>query len=386
MQSVSVFGATGSIGCTTAQILAAQSDKFSVKVLTGGSNVADLAEKAIALKPEYVVIADESCLQDLRDALKGQSVMIGTGRQALLEAANIPVDISLQGIVGFPGVECSLVAAKSAKVLALANKESLVCAGQLLRTVCAENDTTLLPVDSEHSAIFQCLLGEDIKTVERIILTASGGPFLKTPLADLKDVTAEQAAAHPRWSMGRRISIDSASMFNKAMELIETKELFEISPDILEVIVQPQSIIHSMVGFNDGAIMAHLGPPDMAGAIGYALNYPDRVQMPLERLDFAKLGRLDFQPIDAEKFPAIELAMRAMRMGGLAGTVFNAAKEQALDLFLEGQIKFLDMSRLVKAALQEYEITNFNLDVTIENVIAQDSHSRLCALQKAKGL
>lgn len=386
MQSVSVFGATGSIGRTASAILAAQSDRFSVSVLTGGANAIDLADKAKLLNAKHVVIADQEQLPQLRELLKDTEVEISAGRQALLDAAAIPVDISLQGIVGFAGVECSLIAAKSAKVLALANKESLVCAGGLLRDACATHNTTLLPVDSEHSAIFQCLVGEDIETVERIILTASGGPFLNTPIQDLAHVSADQAAAHPRWSMGKRISIDSASMFNKAMELIETKELFQIPADKLEVIIQPQSIIHSMVGFNDGAIMAHLGPPDMTGAIGYALNYPDRINLPLERLDFTTLGQLDFKPVDTEKFPAIQLAMHAIKLGGLAGTVFNAAKEQALDLFLQDEISFLDMATCVKTALREYEITNFNLDLTLENVIAQDAHSRLCVVQKAKGL
>ena len=386
MRSVSVFGATGSIGCTAASILKRQHADFSVDTVTGGCNVALLARVAIELGAKHAVIADNNRLEALRDALAGTGIKIAAGRDALLDAASRPVDISLQGIVGFAGVECSLRAAQHADVLALANKESLVCAGSLIKSICAANNTTLIPVDSEHSAIFQCMTGENQRDVERIILTASGGPFLDTDVSDMVHVTAEQAAAHPRWAMGLRISIDSASMFNKGMELIETKELFDVSIDQLEFIIQPQSIIHSMVGFVDGAIMAHLGPSDMAGAIGFALNYPNRVEMPLERLDFASLGSLDFKPVDNEKFPAVELAMQAMTLGGLAGTVYNAAKEQALDLFLDGQIGFLDMSKCVDVALNNYANNQFHDDMTIDAVIDQDMRSRAVVMKQAKGL
>jgi len=386
MKSVSVFGVTGSIGCTAVKILLEQSDVFSVDVVTGGSNVELLAQTAVQLQAKHAVIADDVQYEALKTALIDYPIQVSAGRQALMDAADRPVDISLQGIVGFAGVECSLRAAKSANTLALANKESLVCAGPLLNSICAENDTKLLPVDSEHSAIFQCLLGESADTIERVILTASGGPFLHTPLSDLRDVTADQAAAHPRWSMGKRISIDSASMFNKAMELIETKELFGVPTSKLEVIVQPQSIIHSMVGFRDGAIMAHLGPADMAGAIGYAMNYPDRVEAPLERLDFAKLGKLEFAQVDTEKFPAIDLAFQAMEQGGLSGAVFNASKEQALDLFLQGDIGFLDMALCVQKALNDYGSSANIIDVSLDAIIDQDRSTRAYVQKIAKGL
>jgi len=386
MKSVSVFGVTGSIGCTAVKILLNQSDSFSVDVVTGGANVDLLAHTAIKLQAKHAVIADDALYDALKTALTDHPIQVSAGRQALLDAADRAVDISLQGIVGFAGVECSLRAAKSAKILALANKESLVCAGPLLNSICAENGTKLLPVDSEHSAIFQCLLGERADSIERVILTASGGPFLNTPISDLKNVTADQAAAHPRWSMGKRISIDSASMFNKAMELIETKELFNVTPSKLEVVIQPQSIIHSMVGFCDGAIMAHLGPADMAGAIGYAMNYPDRVHAPLERLDFAKLGRLDFAQVDREKFPAIDLAFQAMAQGGLAGAVFNASKEQALDLFLDGEIGFLDMALCVEKALNDYASSDDDGDISLPAIIAQDHATRAFVKMSAKGV
>jgi 1-deoxy-D-xylulose-5-phosphate reductoisomerase len=386
MKSISVFGATGSIGCTSANILKSQPDDFRIEVVTGGSNVEQLAKTAISLNARHAVIADQSSYRELKKLLVGHAITSSAGRAALLEAASIPVDVSLQGIVGFAGVECSLIAAKSSKVLALANKESLVCAGPLLKQVCNAHGTTLVPVDSEHSAIFQCLQGEKMETVERIILTASGGPFLNYSQEQLQSVTAQQAAAHPRWSMGQRISIDSASMFNKAMELIETKELFNVSIDSLEVIIQPQSIIHSMVGFCDGAIMAHLGPPDMTGAIGYALNHPDRVELPLQRLDFGALGRLDFISVDHDKFPAIRLASDAMRISGLAGAAFNAAKEQALDMFLVGDIDFMDMSKVVEKSLDNFAGKNTPDHFSFADIVAIDRATRKYTQETIKGI
>jgi len=386
MRTISIFGITGSIGQTAANILVEQSNKFILTVITGGDNVAELAKQAIRLSPKYVVIANEAHLYELRSLLMGYNFEISAGRQALMDAASIPVDVSLQAIVGFPGVQCSLIAAKFSKTLALANKESLVCAGPLLQKICTTNNTKLVPVDSEHSAIFQCMLGESILSVERIILTGSGGPFFNTAIENLKHVNSKQAASHPRWSMGQRISIDSASMFNKAMELIETKELFDLSIDKLEVIIQPQSIIHSMVGFNDGSIKAQLGPADMSGAIGYAINFPKRESLLVERLNFAKLRQLDFLPVDQLKFPAINLATRAMNIGGMAGAVFNAAKEQALDLFLIDNIGFLDMAICVEFALNEYELNQIKHNYIFEDIMEQDTHTRVRVKEMAKGL
>ena len=386
MRTISIFGITGSIGQTAANILVEQSNKFILTVITGGDNVAELAKQAIRLSPKYVVIANEAHLYELRSLLMGYNFEISAGRQALMDAASIPVDVSLQAIVGFPGVQCSLIAAKFSKTLALANKESLVCAGPLLQKICTTNNTKLVPVDSEHSAIFQCMLGESILSVERIILTGSGGPFLNTSIENLKHVNSKQAASHPRWSMGQRISIDSASMFNKAMELIETKELFDVSIDKLEVIIQPQSIIHSMIGFNDGSIKAQLGPADMSGAIGYAINFPKRESLLVERLNFAKLRQLDFLPVDQLKFPAINLATRAMNIGGMAGAVFNAAKEQALDLFLIDNIGFLDMAICVEFALNEYELNQLKHNYIFEDIMEQDTHTRVRVKEMAKGL
>ena len=364
MKNISIFGSTGSIGSNAVDILLNQKNDFNVVVLTGGKNLKEL---------------------DLKELLIGHDFDITGGKEALLNAASIPVEVSLQSIIGFAGVECSLIAAKYSRILALANKESLVCAGLLLKQICRDNNTALIPVDSEHSAIFQCLNGENIKTVERIILTGSGGPFLNTKLKDLLNITPNQASNHPKWNMGKRISIDSASMFNKAMELIEANELFDIEASKIEVLIHPQSIIHSMVGFNDGSIIAQLGPADMKGAIGFAINYPNRTKLQVERLDFTKIKKLDFVAVDHIKFPSIKLAIQTIELGGLAGTAFNAAKEQALDAFLEGKISFLDMYKFVEFALTEYTNNKTDNYTLISEVVGQDSHTRSIVLKAIEG-
>ncbi len=385
MKNISIFGSTGSIGSNAVEILLNQKNDFNVLVLTGGKNIKELAKQAILLKPKHIVIADHELLGDLKELLIGHDFDITGGKEALLNAASIPVDVSLQSIIGFAGVECSLIAAKHSRILALANKESLVCAGLLLKQICRDNNTALVPVDSEHSAIFQCLNGENIKTVERIILTGSGGPFLNTKLKDLLNITPNQASNHPKWNMGKRISIDSASMFNKAMELIEANELFDIEASKIEVLIHPQSIIHSMVGFNDGSIIAQLGPADMKGAIGFAINYPNRTKLQVERLDFTKIKKLDFVAVDHIKFPSIKLAIQAIELGGLAGTAFNAAKEQALDAFLEDKISFLDMYKFVEFALTEYTNNKTDNYTLISEVVGQDSHTRSVVLKAIEG-
>jgi len=376
MRRISIFGATGSIGQNTVKLIEKDRESFDVIAVSGGQNIAKLAEIAITLNAKTAVTAHDNLLDDLKDRLKGTGIKAVSGRMALIEAASEPVDWAMSAVVGFAGLELSLAIAQNSKTLALANKESLVCGGALLKQTCQKTGCTLLPVDSEHSAIFQALVGEDIKSVERMILTASGGPFLNMPLADMAHVTPEQAAAHPNWSMGQRISIDSASMFNKAMEVIEAKELFDVSGDQIEVVVHPQSIIHSMVGYKDASIMAQMGVPDMCGAIGYALYWPQRKDAGVKRLDFAQLSQLDFQPVDAERFPAIAIAHDVMRMGGLAGTVFNAAKEQSLDLFLEGKIGFLDMADLVAKTIKASGDHNgFEAD-SMDKIVKADTWAR----------
>ena len=382
MRRVSVFGSTGSVGQNTIDLITRRPDDFDVVALSGGRNIKLLAEQATALRAEIAVTAHEDLLTDLREALAGSTTEAAAGRAALLDAATRPADWIMQAVVGFAGLEISLNAAAQGGVLALANKESLVCGGALLNSVCASNGTRLLPVDSEHSAIFQCINGHEAE-VERIILTASGGPFLNASHEHMAQATPEQAVAHPNWDMGQRISIDSASLFNKAMEMIETYELFDVTPDQIEVIIHPQSIIHSIVGFTDGALMAHLGPPDMRAPIGFALNWPQRVDLPVERLDFGTLGALTFQHPDAKRFPAIALAERVIAGGGLAGAVFNAAKEQALDLFLAHKTGFLDMAGIVEKTLDWHQIERQTTDVSLESVTAADQEARARAIEFA---
>lgn len=381
MKRISVFGSTGSVGTQTLELIAAMPDDFEVAVLTGGRNVALLAEQALAFNAKTAVIADEALTGDLRDALAGSGVRAEGGRAALIEAAATPVDWVMSAVVGFAGLEMSLTAAEATPVLALANKESLVCGAGLLPDLCARHNTRLLPVDSEHSAIFQLLLGERRDAVERVILTASGGPFRNMSLEDMAWVTPEQAASHPNWDMGQRISIDSASMFNKAMELIEAKEMFGFRPDQMEVLVHPQSLVHSLVGYRDGALVAHVGPPDMKAAIGYALNWPERANLPVERLDLGAIGRMDFHHPDLTRFPALSLAFEAMRIGGAAGAVFNAAKETALDLFLQRRIGFLDMADYTEKALAAFSNSVSCLDMTFDNVTRTDAEVR-CFVNK----
>jgi len=380
MRRVSVFGATGSIGCNTVDLLQRQGggDSFQVVALTGGRNIALLARQARALRAELAVTAYEEFLPDLRDALAGTGIEVAAGAGAIAEAAARPVDWTMSAIVGAAGLEPGLVSMRHGGILALANKESLVTAGDLMHREARKHGARILPVDSEHSAIFQALQGEDHAAIERIILTASGGPFRDWPVERLHEATPEQAVAHPNWDMGQRISVDSASMFNKAMELIETHEFFDVTPDQIEVLVHPQSIIHSLVGFVDGAVMAHLGPPDMRGAIGYALNWPDRAPLPLERLDLARIGRLDFEAPDETRFPAIRLAREVMRRGGLTGAVFNAAKEVTLDAFLDHRIRFTDMAVIVEKVLETMDRHHDLQDemTDLQSVLAADIAAR----------
>ena len=377
---ISIFGATGSVGCNTVSLIEAQGGRsaYEVIALTGAGNVARLAAQARSLGAARVVTADPARLPELRAALHGTGIEAGAGAEALDAAADIPVDWVMSAIVGIAGLAPGLRLARHGGVLALANKESLVCAGALLRGTCAAHGTTLLPVDSEHSAIFQALAGAEPDAVERIILTASGGPFRDWPRARMAAATPAEAQAHPNWDMGNRISIDSATMFNKALEIIEARELFDVAPDRIEVVVHPQSVIHSMVGFRDGSILAQLGPSDMRGAIGYALNWPRRCELPVERVDFAKLARLDFAAPDAERFPALALARRVLEMGGLAGTVLNGAKESALDAYLSGAIGFLDMAALVQQVLEEVgpSAAEAGQDYALDKVLALDRLAR----------
>ena len=385
---VSIFGATGSIGQSTIDLIARTPEAYDVVALTGGQNIAQLARDAIALKADIAVTADEALFGALKEALAGRGVEAAAGRAALLEAAARPADWVMSAIVGAAGLEPGLEALKHGGTLALANKESLVTAGELLMGTAKQYGATILPVDSEHSAVFQALVGEDISTVERVIITASGGAFRDWPLEKLHDATVAAASTHPNWDMGQRITIDSATMFNKAMELIETHEFFDVSADRIETLVHPQSLIHAMVGYQDGALMAHVGPHDMRHAIGYALHWPERAHLPVERLDFAKIGQFEFRDIEHARYPAIRMAHDVMERGGLAGAVFNAAKEVALDVFIAEQIKFTQMATLVEGVLDRLLPDSGLIDATIslDNVRAADHIARKLATELAPTL
>ena len=379
-RKVSILGATGSVGQNTIDLIARDAASYDVVALTGDQNIALLASDAVRLQADVAVTADPARLDDLRAALAGSTVEAAAGPQALIEAATRPADWVMSAIVGSAGLAPGLAALENGVTLGLANKETLVCAGALVLDTAKTHNAQLLPVDSEHSAIFQAMTGEDIDAVERIVITASGGAFRDWPIERLASATLAQASAHPNWNMGRRITIDSASMFNKALEVIETKEFFCVSSDKIEVLVHPESTIHALVGFRDGAMMAHVGPPDMRHAIGYALHYPDRKTLPVERLDLAAMGQLTFREPDEKRWPALRLAREVMARGGLAGAVFNAAKEAALDAFVAGEIGFLDMAEIVEEVLNVSNPQHIDAQMTLDNVLRVDHVTRTISL------
>ena len=378
MRKVSIFGATGSIGQNTVDLIARDPNSYDVVALTGGANIALLAEDAQRLKADVAITAYDDRLDDLRAALAGTGIEAAAGQAALVEAGARPADWVMSAIVGAAGLAPGLEALKQGATLALANKETLVCAGQLVLETARQHDARLLPVDSEHSAIFQALVGEDMSAVERIIITASGGAFRDWPLEALEHASLAEASSHPNWDMGQRITIDSASMFNKALEVIETREFFGVCPSQIEVIIHPESMVHSLVGFRDGALMAHLGAPDMRHAIGYALHWPERRDLPVARLDLAQLGQLNFKAPEDARYPALRLAYDVMDRGGLSGAVFNAAKERALDAFIAERIGFLDMAQVVEQVLDRFEANPGLIDapMTLDNVTQTDHLAR----------
>lgn len=383
MRRISILGATGSVGESTFDLV--RRGAFQTVALTGGRNVARLAQMARALRAEVAVIADPALLEDLRAALAGSGTEAAAGDAAIREAAARPADWVMSAIVGAAGLAPGMAALGQGATLALANKESLVTAGPLILAHAARHRARILPVDSEHSAIFQALGSEDISALTRILLTASGGALRDWPTERLAQATVSDALAHPNWSMGQRITIDSASMFNKALEVIEAREFFGVAPDQIEVVIHPQSIIHSAVEFHDGAIMAHMGAPDMRHAIGYALNWPRRAELPVARLDFATLGGLTFSAPDLVRYPALRLAREVMAAGGLSGAVFNAAKEVALDLFIAGALRFPQMAELVEATLQALcgDPAFAEAPEGLEQVLAMDHLARRTAQQIA---
>jgi 1-deoxy-D-xylulose-5-phosphate reductoisomerase len=373
MKHVTVLGSTGSVGTQTLDLLATQPDRFAVRALVGGRNAALLAAQARDLRAEIAVIADPDCFGALRDALAGTGIEAACGIQAVIDAASLPADWTMAAITGAAGLPATLAAIRRGGCIALANKEALVCAGELMLAAVRAHGATLLPVDSEHNAVFQAMADGNESAVERITLTASGGPFRTATLEEMAAARPETALKHPVWSMGAKISIDSATMFNKGLELIEAARLFSLPSERIAVLVHPQSVIHGMVHYRDGSVLAQLGSPDMRVPIAHALAWPERMATPAARLDLAGLGSLTFEPPDERRFPSLRLAREALVAGGGAPCVLNAANEVAVAAFLAGQIGFLDIARVVEAVLDDLGDESAG---TIEDVLALDARVR----------
>ncbi|WP_448202925.1 1-deoxy-D-xylulose-5-phosphate reductoisomerase [Azospirillum sp. sgz302134] len=349
---VTILGSTGSVGTQTIDLVARDPERFPVEALTANRNVALLAEQARRLKPRLAVVADPAGYADLKDALSGTGVEVAAGAEAVAEAANRPSDWVMAAIVGAAGLEPTLAAVRRGACVAFANKEVLVCAGALMMEEVGRHGATLLPVDSEHSAIYQVFDFDRVESIQRLILTASGGPFRTKDRAFMAAATREQAVAHPTWDMGAKISVDSATMMNKGLELIEAHFLFGVPEERIDILVHPQSVIHSLVEYVDGSVLAQLGTPDMRTPIAYALGWPARIPTPAERLDLVKAATLTFEAPDPERFPALRLARAALQSGGGAPTILSAANEVAVQAFLDRRIGFLDIETIVEGTLE----------------------------------
>ena len=380
-QRLAVLGATGSIGTQTLDVVRLFPDRFDVRALTCGANVDLLTEQAREFRPEVVVAGSAPKAKTLRHRLSSLDIEVLAGKEGLRHvAARDDVDSVVAAVVGFAGLVPVLAALRAGKRVALANKETMVVGGDLVQEAVEEGDGELLPVDSEHSAIFQCIAGESERTVETVVLTASGGPFRTRPANTFDDVTVDEALNHPNWSMGPKITIDSATMMNKGLEVIEARWLFDLTVDEIRVLVHPQSIVHSMVAFTDGAVKAQLGVPDMKVPIQYALSHPSRWPAPHERLDWSEVSRLDFEQPDTDKFPCLQLAYDALDAGGTAPAVLNAANEQAVSLFLEEEIAFVDIPRAIEDAMDQLTL---NGTPTLEDLSDADEWARECVKELA---
>jgi 1-deoxy-D-xylulose-5-phosphate reductoisomerase len=351
-RKIAILGATGSVGTSTLDLVERHRDRFEVVAVTAATNVEALAANARRTGAELAVIVDESRLKELQDLLAGTDCRAAAGEEALVEAASGEADVVVGAIVGCAGLKPVMAAVEAGKTVALANKEALVTAGELMTRAAQASGATLLPVDSEHNAIFQCLAGSRSKDVSKIILTASGGPFRTATAEFIAQATPAQAVAHPNWSMGAKISVDSATLMNKGLELIEAHYLFAVPSEQLDVVIHPQSVVHSMVEFVDGSVLAQLGSPDMRIPIAYALSWPERIDTPSQRLDLAAIARLDFETPDLDRFPALRLARDALDAGGAAPIVLNAANEVAVAGFLAGDLRFPEIVGAVQRALE----------------------------------
>lgn len=378
---VSILGATGSIGQSTADLIRRGNGKFRVEALTAHSNVKELAKLARELNATFAAVANEDCYQELKDALAGTGIGVGAGDSGLLEAALRPANWVMAAMSGAAGLKPAMAAAGRGQIIALANKECLVCAGEVFMRHAAASKATVLPVDSEHNAIFQALGAGRREDLVRIILTASGGPFRTATLAQIESASVEQALKHPNWSMGRKITIDSATMFNKALEIIEAFHLFELDADQIDVLVHPQSVIHGLVEFSDRSVVAQMGAPDMRTPIAHCLGWPARIEGPANRLDLASIGQLTFEAPDPIRFPALRLVREALHMGGGAPTVLNAANEVAVAAFLDRKIPFGGIARLVEATLNAMVREGSAMSPkTVEDALSVDHIARNSAL------
>lgn len=381
---IAILGSTGSIGRQALSVVEAHPEEFVAEVLAAGSNVSLLAAQAKKFKPDAVVIADETKYAELQELLAGEDIKVYAGEQAICDVVGLDnIDMVLVAVVGFAGLRPTVSAIEARKPIALANKETLVVAGQVINDLVATYRVPLLPVDSEHSAIFQCIQGENDAEVEKILLTASGGPFLNSTAPEIENATVAQALNHPRWNMGAKITIDSATMMNKGFEVIEAKWLFGVSPANIEVLIHPQSVVHSAVQFVDGAVKAQLGIPDMRLPIQYALSYPARLELNAPRLDLAALGELTFAHPDTSKFPCLAIAYDAIRQGGSAPCVLNAAGEEANLAFRQERIKFGDIAKVVEATIAR---TAFHAADTLDSIFATDKEARAKAREIINGL
>ena len=376
VRSVSVLGSTGSVGTQTIELLTADPERFRVRALVAGRNAALLAEQAIALRAEIAVLADASGYATLRDALAGTGIKVAAGPEAVIAAAALDADWTMAAITGAAGLAATLAAIRRGAYVGLANKEALVCAGDVMLRAVQQAGATLLPVDSEHNAIFQSLADGNHGAVEKIVLTASGGPFRTASLQEMARATPEAALRHPVWSMGAKISIDSATMMNKGLELIEAARLFSLAETAIDVLIHPQSVVHGMVYYHDGSVMAQLGSPDMRIPIAHTLAWPKRMRTTSRRLDLAAVSRLEFTTPDLLQFPALRLAREALQAGGGTPTILNAANEIAVEAFLQRRIGFLEIAQTVDRVLQQLGTPPA---ATLDDVIALDADARRAA-------
>ncbi|MGX1496765.1 1-deoxy-D-xylulose-5-phosphate reductoisomerase [Labrenzia sp. MBR-25] len=374
---ITVLGATGSIGQSLADLIERNPELYEVVALVSNRNAAGLADMAKTLKAGSAILADEACYPELKDRLSGTGIKTGAGEAAVLEAVDQDTDIVVGAIVGAAGLKPTMAAIRSGRRIALANKECLVCAGDLFMEKIRATGAELLPVDSEHNAVFQVFETDKADMVEKVILTASGGPFRTLSKADMKRVTPQQALKHPNWDMGARITIDSATMMNKGFEVIEASHLFPVSHDQLGVLVHPQSTVHGLVQYKDGSLLAQLGSPDMRTPIAHCLAFPRRMNVPVKRLDLAELGTLTFEAADLDRFPALNLALKAMRAGGMAPAALNAADEIAVEAFLTGRIGFMDIPAAIETVLEAMGAGGrLREAVDVEDVLALDAEAR----------